>query len=367
MRKMPTVPRAHKPFQPSADDELYVGIDVHKHRNNVAIWNAATGCVAVHFTAPAAPGAVAASLLGYREQILHVVYEAGPTGYGLARELLDAGFPCEVIAPSRVPAMPGEAEKSDRADAMILAEWAALGKLQPVHVPTPQEDAERAVLRRRATVVKECQRNKIRIKQTLLYHGVPEPEGLKHWSLGARAKLRALDLHEDVRLVLGGLLDDLEYYEGQRKKVEAHLKAKAGGERHREKIENLRTIPGVGLWTALAVTFELLCPQRFERKEEVAKAMGLAPKIRSSGMTRREMDRIRCGNEHIRRALVEASWQWVRLDAGAREKYRKLCANTGSAKKAITAMARRLGIVMWRILVTGKPYRGLAGEAQGAA
>lgn len=366
MSKMPRNPRAGKRFQPSEQDELYVGIDVHKHHHNVAIWNAATNSIVVHFTAPASCGAVATSLLPYREQILHVVYEAGPTGYSLARELLDAGYPCEVIAPSHVPNMPGESEKSDRTDAMLLAEWAGLDKLQPVYVPSVREDVDRGVLRRRATIVKECQRNKIRIKQTLLYHGIPEPDGLKHWSLRARAELRALELNEDVRIVLDGLLDDLEYYEGQRRKVEAHLKAKSTSERYADKVENLRTIPGVGLWTALVVTLELLCPQRFERKEEVAKAMGLAPKIRSSGLTRREMGRIRCGNEHIRRALVEASWQWIRRDPGARSKYRKLCANTGNAKKAITAMARRLGIIMWRMLVTGEPYRGMT-EEQAAA
>jgi transposase len=84
--------------------------------------------------------------------------------------------------------------------------------------------------------------------------------------------------------------------------------------------------------------------------------LGLAPGIRESGDTRREGSILRSGNKRLRTALVEAAWRWVAGDLSAAKTYHRLVANTGSAKKAIVAMARKLGIVLWKITVTQTAY-----------
>jgi len=86
---------------------------------------------------------------------------------------------------------------------------------------------------------------------------------------------------------------------------------------------------------------------------------GLAPGVWESGETRVEGPLLKGGNRYLRTILVEAAWRWVKQDPAAARKYRKLIANTGNSKKAIVGMARKLGIILWRMLTRGEKYRGL--------
>ncbi|MEZ5738666.1 MAG: hypothetical protein R3E68_03830 [Burkholderiaceae bacterium] len=72
---------------------------------------------------------------------IHVVYEAGPTGYGLQRHLEQKGYVCDVITPSKMPQRPGERVKTDRRDAARLASSTARGELTVVHVPDTADEA----------------------------------------------------------------------------------------------------------------------------------------------------------------------------------------------------------------------------------
>ena len=83
----------------------------------------------------------------------------------------------------------------------------------------------------------------------------------------------------------------------------------------------------------------------------------MAPRVRQSGETRREGGLLKSGNTRLRTALVEAAWRWVAHDEEAARRYRQLVANTGSCKKAIVGMARRLGVLLWQLSVHGEPYR----------
>lgn len=163
-----------------------------------------------------------------------------------------------------------------------------------------------------------------------------------------------------MRFSLDLLLEDLRHGENQLRKVDVALRGLSSLDRHRQALTMMRTVPGVGPVTATTVRFELPSPQRFDDKEQVAKASGLSPQVRSSGQTRKEGRVNKQGNPRVRTALTEAAWQWVYRDLEAAQRYRRYLAGTGSKKKAIVAMARRLGIILWRIQVTLEPYRGFA-------
>ncbi len=105
---------------------------------------------------------------------------------------------------------------------------------------------------------------------------------------------------------------------------------------------------------------ELHNPERFESKEQVACYLGLAPRVRQSGEIRREGPTIRAGQGILRSKLVEASWVWIRQDETAARTYGRLCRNTGSGKKAIVGLARRMGVNLWAMTVKGEPYRPAA-------
>ena len=133
--------------------------------------------------------------------------------------------------------------------------------------------------------------------------------------------------------------------------------------RHRKKVEVLRSVPGVGVVTAMTFQTELLGPQRFTQPGEVAKMIGLAPLVQESGERRREGSLIKAGNWRLRTILVEAAWRWVRQDDGAKTLYRRCVRNTGDGKKAIVAVARKLAIMLWRMVTREEMYRGRAAAA----
>ena len=243
---------------------------------------------------------------------------------------------------------------------MTLAEYAAKGLLKPVAVPSETQEDDRQVQRLRDQLVQKRRCVKQQIKSLLLQHGVDEPSGLKRWTLAARAALRACRLGAELRLCLDTLLDLVEQIEGHVRAVERALRQLAATERHAEAAAIARTHPGVGPIVAMGFLVEVYRGGRFKTPGEVASYVGLAPRVRQSGQTRRDGPIMRTGRPALRALLVEAAWRWRMHDAAARRLFARLVHNTGSAKKAIVALARHLAINLWTMLTRREPYRAAA-------
>jgi hypothetical protein len=114
------------------------------------------------------------------EAVAQIVYEAGPTGFGLPRRLRAEGYTAQIIAPSKLLTSVGLEAKSDRLDCRRLAQLSAKGLLHPVRVPTEPEEADRQVLRLREQLIRKSRSIQQQIKALLLQHGVAEPDGLTH-------------------------------------------------------------------------------------------------------------------------------------------------------------------------------------------
>ena len=112
------------------NDRIFVGLDVHKLSVHVAVRINGE----LHGTAvlPAKPKTVVSFLKPYQAGIRKIVYEAGPTGYGLVRALLKAGFPTAVVAPSKIPRPAVQGAKSDQLDCRKLAEFVEKDLLREV-------------------------------------------------------------------------------------------------------------------------------------------------------------------------------------------------------------------------------------------
>jgi len=132
-------------------DRVFVGLDVHKKSYHTAV-RVNGREVTTRVPAPTAE-AVRVFLEPYRWGRLHVVYEAGPTGFGLVRALREAKVSADVIAPSKTPRTPGEENKTDRLDCRQLAFYDEKGMLKTVAIPTAEEEADRQVIRLRDQVV----------------------------------------------------------------------------------------------------------------------------------------------------------------------------------------------------------------------
>jgi transposase len=347
-----------KKIQLTGSDKLYVGLDVHKKSIYVAIW--LNGQLVLTFVMPAKVEKVVSMLERLRAGLKKVVYEAGPTGFSLARAIQKAGLPVRVVAPAQTPRSATADSKSDRLDCRKLAEYAAKDMLKFIGIPTEQEEADRQIVRLRDQLISKRRRVKQQIKSFLLQYGLEEPAGLTHWSLEALGILKSLTLLPELRFYLDMLLKELAHLDGQLKKVDQPLRRLAKAKRHAAEVTLLKSHPGVGSVTAMAFRMGVYQPGRFKRSQEVAKYLGLCPRVRQSGQKRREGPLIKTGRPELRSLLVEAAWAWMRNDPAGRAIYQRLLANTANPNKAIMGLARRLAVHLWKMLVTGEMYRPAA-------
>jgi len=340
------------------NDKIFVGLDVHKKSISVAI--CLNGRVELTFNTSACPRRLAAQLLPLKKALRQVVYEAGPTGYGLARTLQDAGLPVEVISPSNIPRPAKRQSKTDRLDCRQLAEYAAKGLLKPVAIPTVQQEADRQLIRLRDQLVAKRRRVRQQIKSFLLQHGLEEPQGLENWSLASIKQLIQMPLSHPLRFTLDLYLQELDELTEHIQQTETELRRLGENPHYRQTIKILQSHPGVGPVTAWAFALELFNPQRFQRAAEVAAYLGLAPQIIQSGQSCREGPITKAGRKSLRSKLIEAAWVWIRQDHHAQDTYYRLCRHTGCSQKAIVGLARRLAIRLWRMLCTGRHFQPAA-------
>ncbi len=159
----------------TAEDEIYVGVDVHKVHYHVAIWhNGRIGCV---YLMSSDNNKLLRDLKRIRGSLKNIVYEAGPTGYALVRPLRSAKLPAEVVATTKTPRMVDSAGKTDRLDCQQLAEYAAKGLLTYITIPTEQQESDRQVVRLRDQLMSKRKRVMQQIKSFFLQYGIAWPGG----------------------------------------------------------------------------------------------------------------------------------------------------------------------------------------------
>jgi len=340
------------------DDDLYVGIDVHKESYGVALW--LNGTPAIDFLMPADNAKLLKLLEKVRIAVKRVVYEAGPTGYTLARTLRKANIPTAVVAPSKTPRQSARDSKTDLLDAKTLARYAAKGLLRPIAIPTRQQEADRQLTRTRDQLVSKQSRLKLQIKSFLLQHGIKQPPALRIWSAKAFKQLSALRLSKQLRLCLDLLAQELQFLQNQLTTIQERLKDNFDKGKHARDVALLKTHPGVGPVIARQYTAELFSPKRFKHKTEVAKYVGLAPTIIQSGQSRRDGPITKTGRPQLRSNLIQGAWIWIRRDPQAHKTFNRILYNTANKNKAITAMARRLAVHLWKMLCDNKPFTNVA-------
>jgi transposase len=158
---------------PVMSEGTWVGLDVHARKVVAGVLDAGSGEVR-SLRAPTLPAETVEWLRRFAGPV-RVAYEAGPTGYGLARACVAAGVVCMVAAPSKIPRAPGDRVKTDRRDAERLARLLRLGELVAVRVPEPHEEAARDLVRAREDARGELMRARHRLSKLLLRHvRVPE-------------------------------------------------------------------------------------------------------------------------------------------------------------------------------------------------
>jgi transposase len=252
--------------------------------------------------------------------------------------------------------------KTDRDDALRLAQLLAMSQLPAVAIPPKAVREDRALAAARQRLVGRRVAVQNRIRAIFANEGMPMPCGDKAWNelglagLAAQAKPLAECVAGEV---WRGLLDlALTEYRQVVELIKAHERVLDTRGKNNPAVRLLQTIPGVGPRTAEVIVAQLADPKRFQTGRQVSAFAGLVPKQFQSGETDRKGRITRRGPGILRKLLVECAWCTLRYNAWARGVYARLTRGGVTRKKpAIVALARRLLVVCWAMLRDGKPWR----------
>jgi len=339
----------------TADDTLFVGVDVHKKSYHVALY--LNDAPSIDFVMPANKQQLSEKLKPAMPALRQVCYETGPTGYSLARWLYKNHLPVSVAATSKIPRPSGGEDKTDKLDSKKLAEYTAKNLLKSVQIPTVKQEADRQLYRMRHRQVRNLAKVKTQIKSFLLMHDIAEPPGLGRWCKKSVEALRTQRLQKTLRLSLDELLCDLDYYSQRVKTLDKLLAEQLDKGVLGRRMALLKTHPGVGPVVSCQVATELFHYRAFSSPREVFKYLGLSPRIHQSGDRSVGGSVSKVSNSRLRSNLIQAAWRWIALDVNAKKTYLRILNNNGGIKqKAIVAMARKLAGHLWTMLIKGQPY-----------
>lgn len=353
----------------------FVGLDAHAE--STAIGVAQLGRTPARFV-----GTVGAKFAELRKALaklgppssLMIVYEAGPCGYALARELLSAGYRCEVVAPSKIPRRAGERVKTDRRDALMLSTLARAGELTAVRVPDERDEAMRDLSRARSDAVRARHKARQQLKALLLRQG-RRYAGKSSWTAAHERYLATVSFaHRAQNIAFVEYRQAVAESHARVQRLQEALAQELESWRMRPLVQALMTLRGVDQLVASALVAELGDLKRFAHPRELMGYLGLVPSERTSGDKRRLGPITKTGNCHARRMLIEAAWNYrfpPRLSPALQKRqeqqppdiraiawraqlrlshrYRRLKARGVQHNKICVAIARELSGFLWSI------------------
>lgn len=290
---------------------LYIGIDAHKDSNTLALAFSPGGEPTLYGTAPGDLNGLLKVLrrIEARYSLEHrqvaICYEAGPTGFVLARRLQGLGFAVCVAAPSLIPVRPGERMKTDRRDARKLAGLFRAGELTPVHIPDADDEAIRDVCRGRTDAVEVQTRSRQQLGGLLLRNGY-RYTGKSNWTEAHLRYLRELVLPSPAqKIVLEEYLQRIDTAVAQVARYEQQMDLLLRTWSRRPFVEALQGFRGFQLVASMTLAAELGDLTRFPHPRALMAYLGLVPGEDTSGERRRQGPITKCGNSHARWMLVE--------------------------------------------------------------
>lgn len=355
----------------------HVGLDVHKDTIAIAKLRHDSETPLV-WEIPNEPKAIKKAFGKMLAEALELrcCYEAGPCGYEVQRQLEQMGIECAVVAPSLIPRKPGERIKTDRRDAAKLARLDRARELTPIHVPTPDAEAVRDLVRAREDVRKDITAARHRLMHFLLRHGRVYREGT-NWTKQHRVWL--LEQHFErpaEKLAFDHYLAAVDHLDACRDHLEKEIAAVAGQPPYAAAVERLCCLRGIATLSAMVLLTEIQDFRRFAHPRELMAYVGLVPSEHSSGSTERRGGITKTGNSHARRILIEAAWHYCRppvvkhrvhhslkgqpaarveiarrAQARLHKRYVRLVGRGKSRQAAVVALARELCGFVWSMAI----------------
>ncbi len=323
-------------------DPIYVALDVHKDSITAGVLQPRAAAPVLQRVGP--EDDAVRRLLGKLggPSRLRVCYEAGPTGFGLARSLRAAGVHCEVIAPSLVPKPSGDKVKTDRRDAAELAMLFRAGLLTAVHLPPPSIEAVRDLARARADVKDDLQRAQRRLLAFCLRHGHIYRDG-SHWTGKHESWLAAQRFEQPAAQ------RTFEHYralvavrQGELAAICEDLRSWLDVEEVGPSAHRLAAYHAIGYLGALSIVAEVGGEwDRFGTARGFMAFTGLVPSEHSSGGRQHRMGITKTGNKVLRTQLIESAWHYrTRPVPGATLAERRSRVGPATVARAVSAHRR---------------------------
>jgi transposase len=292
-----------------------------------------------------------------------VSYEAGQDAFWICRALQARGIECYVVDPASIPVERHKRRaKTDRLDVIKLVinlrAWlrGERDRMHVVHVPSPQDEASRQLMRDRGELQKEVLQHRDRMRKLLATLGCWDEVDHKHFA-GRLA-------HDEVKCHDGAPLppelrewERLALAEQQLVTLEKTRQASVPAPARRRS-DDLARLKGIGEVGASRLALELFW-REFHNRREVGACVGLVPQPYDSGESQVDQGISKQGNRRVRALLIEMAWTWLRYQPGSAltQWFNQRTQGTGPNRRArriaIVAVARRLAIALWRYLKDG--------------
>lgn len=339
---------------------IYVGIDTHKKNWKVALYHDEIALKT--FSQDPEPGVLANYLKkNFPNAQYHCAYEAGFCGFWIQKSLANHGINCIVVNPADVPTTNKEKTfKTDPRDCRKIARSLRSNLLEPIYIPTDEGLGSRNIVRLYSDMVKNRTRYKNKIKSLLNFYGVKYPEEFQstnnHWSKSFYAWLEKLSLNDKhgtwvFQFYVQESIKTNQLVKEATKKVRELSKEK----QYCKWVKLLRTVPGIGLITAMIILTEIEDINRFNNLDELCGYFGIVPTTNSTGDKDIVGEMTNRGNKHLKSAIIESAWMAIRHDPALLQKYSQLAIKMDS-NKAIIRIAKKIIARILFVLVNEKPY-----------
>lgn len=236
-----------------------------------------------------------------------VTYEAGPTGFGLARHLNTVGIVTLVAAPSKLQRPAGDRVKTDARDALHLARLLKLGEIVEVAVPSSQTEAARDVVRAREDARSDLMAARHRLSKLLLRQGIVYSGG-KAWTSAHDQWLRSQRFDQPgLQHAFDAAYDSVAAVIDRRDRLDAVIESMAAEGEFAPMVARLGCLRGISTLTGFGLAVEIGDWHRLDGRR-IGAYLGMTPTEHSSGASRSLGGITKTGNTHARRLLIEAAW-----------------------------------------------------------
>jgi transposase len=324
----------------------YIGLDAHKSYCMVGAVNAQQEVVL-------APRRVAMSHIeDWAQQQLRksdeVVLEASGNAWDLYDLLEPLVARVRVVHPQHVKLIAASVVKTDKRDTLVLARLLAAHLVPEIWVPPRHVRELRDLVGHRQRLMQARTAAKNRLQAILLRHKLEAPPGDLYgpanqgwWAQVALAPTERLRVHH--------FFETIQRLNGQLQETEQAMAQLSASSLWRTEVTLLVQLPGIGMLNAMTILSAVGDIKRFATAKKLVGYAGLGARVHASGQINRQGGLTKQGRGELRVTLIEAAWTAVTFSKSWKKRFDPLAARIGKLK-AITAIARKLLVVIWHVL-----------------